>query len=80
MAGVMVPGDSGRWEKVEIGWYVHDSGAVIQKWWKGYGSPGGRAGWYAWRAGRIGDDEWIGPFETAQKAALAALGGCDAQR
>ena len=63
------------WFRVDTGWYETDpaatDGPVVQRWWSAPGSPGNRAGWYAWKAATQ-ECEWTW-HRTMREAKVAAL-------
>ena len=59
------------WSKIEEGWYLHTTGAIVQRWWRAAGSPMHKAGWYVWpKSGELARGS---PFKTRDEAMREAL-------
>ena len=53
------------WQKIDSGWYVHESGAAVQRW-GNYNELSREDGWYAWRPGSADHDKNV--FRTMREA------------
>lgn len=58
------------WQKIDDGWYRHESGAVVQRW-GNYNALHLKTGWFAWRP-KDKDDEGK-PFRRMREACEWAL-------
>lgn len=65
--GVRLAGGGGRdhMTRLEEGWYRDDHGTIYQRWWRAWGSPRHRTGWYVWRSR---DTALYGVFPTLTAA------------